>query len=95
MEDGRHTMTMTEHEPPAAAQRRLAEFELAELERDQAARGAALQAVAESPGGALAEYAAVARCHLNLLVAVAGEARARETLRAAALDASLHEAGDD
>ena len=39
---------------------------------------------------AVAGFIAAATCHLNLLVTVAGEDRARETLRMAALDASLH-----
>ena len=38
----------------------------------------------------VAGFIAAATCHLNLLVTVAGEDRARETLRMAALDASLH-----
>ncbi len=87
---------MTNNEPPAAHQRWLAEYELAELDRDPVARNVALGAIQESPGGAVAGFIAAATCHLNLLVAVAGEDRARETLRMAALDASLHEgSGDD
>ena len=83
-------MTMTGNEPPADAQRRLAEFELAELGGDPVARNAAIAAIQKSPGGAVAGFIAAATCHLNLLVTVAGEDRARETLRMAALDASLH-----
>ena len=83
-------MTMTGNEPPADAQRRLAEFELAELGGDSVARNAAIAAIQKSPGGAVAGFIAAATCHLNLLVTVAGEDRACETLRMAALDASLH-----
>ena len=39
---------------------------------------------------AVAGFIAVATCHLNLLVTVAGEDRVCETLRMAALDASLY-----
>jgi hypothetical protein len=65
-------MTMTENEPPAADQRRLAEWELAKLNHDPVARTAALGAVQEAQGGAVAGFEAAATCHLNLLVAVAG-----------------------
>jgi hypothetical protein len=47
---------MTANEPPAADQRRLAEYELAELNRDWAARTVALGAVQDSLGGALAGF---------------------------------------
>ena len=52
------------------------------------ARNAAIAAIQKSPGGR--RFIAVATCHLNLLVTVAGEDRVCETLRMAALDASLH-----
>ena len=42
-------MTMTGNEPPADAQRRLAEFELAELGGDPVARNAAIAAIQKSP----------------------------------------------
>jgi hypothetical protein len=44
-------MTMTGNEPPADAQRRLAEFELAELGGDPVGRNAAIAAIKKSPGG--------------------------------------------
>jgi hypothetical protein len=76
-------VTMTANEPPAADQRRLAEYELAELNRDWAARTVALGAVQDSLGGALAGFETAATCHLNLLVAVAGEDGARCRMRRA------------
>jgi hypothetical protein len=45
---------MTANEPPTADQRRLAEYELAELNRYWAGRAVALGAVEDSPGGAVA-----------------------------------------
>ena len=44
--------------------------------------------------GAVAGFVAAATCHLNLLVAVAGIDGARQTLKMAALEASLHEGPD-
>jgi hypothetical protein len=88
-------MTMSENEPSAADQRRLAAYELAKLDGDELSRAAVLAAVEQSPSGALGGYDAAATCHLNLLVAVAGADRARETLRMAALDASMHEEDRD
>ena len=82
-------MTMTANEPPAADQRRLARYELAKLADDPVARAQALDEVESA--GLLAGYDAAATCHLNLMIAVAGEDRARATLEAAALDAALHE----
>jgi len=74
---------MTQGKPPAADQRRLAEYELANLNRDPVARSAALGAVHASLGGALAGFETAATCHLNLLVAVAGEDGARCRMRRA------------
>ena len=67
----------------AADQRRLAEYELAELNRDWAARTVALGAVQDSLGGALAGFETAATGYLNLLVAVAGEDGARCRMRRA------------
>src|SRR6476469_8330654 len=83
------TMTMTQNEPPAADHRRLAEWELAKLDGDAVARDVAFAVVQSSPGGAVAGFETAATCHLNLMIAVAGEDGARRTLQAAALDASL------
>jgi hypothetical protein len=74
---------MTANEPPAADQRRLAEYELAELNRDWAARTVALGAVQDSLGGALAGFEPAATGYLNLSVAVAGEDGARCRMRRA------------
>ena len=67
----------------AADQRRLAEYELAERNRDWAARTVALGAVQDSLGGALAGFETAATGYLNLLVAVAGEDGARCRMRRA------------
>ena len=56
---------------------------------DAVARDVAFAVVQSSPGGAVAGFETAATCHLNLMIAVAGEDGARRTLQAAALDASL------
>ena len=74
---------MTANEPPAADQRRLAERHCAgrpvAVELSQLVFGA----LQDSLGGALAGFKTAATCHLNLLVAVAGEDGARCCMRRA------------
>jgi hypothetical protein len=90
---------MSANEPPAADQRRFAEYLIADIDGDPKARNRILTELESAPGGLLAAYLTAAQCYKNLLVSTAchgSPSTAREVLVATALDASLHEGpGDD
>lgn len=86
---------MTDDSIPAVDQRRLAQILLAAFDGDREATDRAGDEIEASPGGWHNAFSALAAVYINLLIAVAGEDGARRTLQMTALDASLHEAGDE
>jgi hypothetical protein len=90
---------MSANEPPAADQRRFAEYLIPKLDGDIAAHTRARAELVSAPGGMDSAFLTAADCYLNLLIATCHGSvdTAREVLMATALDATLHEddPGDD